>query len=242
MFTEISHSIFNHMVVTETSRQCSGCCKGPEGWAAVKEKQMMLGGLYNAGGSEVCHRVHLAPRPGGARLLVGGRNWLRLKLRGTENEVALTQQRVVICCWLPQGPPAEVDHDPPEQLLCSPHSSTSGLVSTEDHTRSVQPRHTEIKQESHPQIGLFLKGLCIRLRHTFFIFSLPVRAFSDLIRIYGGGCLSETSSSSIWLNQNECDLLPVTFGLVQKQLNVNQPGSFRKYCVTAKIQTALLVF
>lgn len=70
--------------------------------------------------------VHVASRPG-QRFTVGGRNWLRLKMRGTENKVAqraLTQQSVVICFRLPsesqRAPHAEGDHDPPEQQLCSP--------------------------------------------------------------------------------------------------------------------------
>ena len=219
------------MVVTETSCQCSGCCKGPEGWAAVKEKQMTLGGLYNAGWSELCHWAHLAARPRAPRFLVGGRNWLRLKPRGTENEVALTQQRVVICCTLPQGPPAEVDHDPPEQLLCSPHSSTSGLDSPEDHTRSVQLSHTRIKQEAHSQIGSFLKGLCIRLKAHIFHFFIACENIS-------------WSDTYTWRRMFVRDFQQLHFGLVQNQRNVNWSGSFRlkKYFVTAIVQTALLVF
>lgn len=99
---------------------------------ADKEKQMRFGGFVMQVGQKLqqldmsvsCFpftqcTVHLASCPG-AMILVGGGNWLRLKLCGTENELhSKLWHNSITRFTLPEGPPAEGDHDRAEQQLCS---------------------------------------------------------------------------------------------------------------------------
>lgn len=134
-----------------------------EWWAADKDKQMRSGGFVMEVGQKwqqldtpiTCFpftrcTVHLASRPG-PRFLVRGGNWLRLKLCGTENEVALwalTQQRHLLYApyRVPEGPPAEEDHDPPaHSSALQPPSSSSGLILYSS-THSISPAQSQRTQ------------------------------------------------------------------------------------------------
>lgn len=216
------------MVVTEPSCQCSGCCKGPEGWAAVKEKQMTLGGLYNAGWSELCHRVHLAPRPGGRGFLSGDVIGWGLSCGGQKmkslwhNSVlssAVRSHRALLLRWI------------------MTHQNNRSAAHT------APPLASFLLKITHDQSGSATRGS--NRKHTHKLAHSSKVCVSDYGTHFSSfHCLWE--HFLIWYVYiwRRMWLPVVNFGLVQKQRNVNQSGSFRlkKYFVTAIIQTALLVF